>query len=102
MTSIRGLLLRLHMLRLTASAAWRRRHERVNLSDYWQRCPAETDRLARDVGLQPADIGISQQAALQSFVGAHLNMVSIEPRQLQAATPEYAADLARVSVLFAS
>lgn len=102
MTFIKGFLSRLHMLRRTVADAWHRRHELVNLSDYWQCSPAEADRLARDVGLQPADIGMNQQAALQGMLHAQFNIVSIEPHKLQAVAPEYAPDRARVSLLFDS
>jgi len=101
MTSMKGLLSRLHMLQRTVADAWQQRHELVCLSDYWQCSPAEADRLARDVGLQPA-IGINQQAALQSLLKTYLNIASIEPHKLKAEAPEYAPDRARVSVLFDS
>ncbi|MGE0753311.1 MAG: hypothetical protein AB7K64_22280 [Variibacter sp.] len=102
MTSIKGLLSRLHMLRRTVADAWHWRHELVNLSDSWQCSPAEADRLARDVGLQPADIAINQRAALWSLLRAPRDIVGIDPHKRQAAAPEYAPDRARVSLLFDS
>ena len=92
---------RLQALSRAVTDAWQRWRELGNLNDYWQRCPAEVDRLALDMGLQQVELKqlSGRRPAWQGLLGGRLEILGVDPDTLERSAPEYARDLARVCAL---
>jgi hypothetical protein len=92
---------RFQALSRAVTDAWQRWRELGNLNDYWQRCPAEADRLALDMGLQQVELRqlSRRRSAWHGLLGGRLEILGVDPRALERDEPEYARDLARVCAL---
>lgn len=101
MTHIESVSSGLQAFSRTVADTWHRWRELGNLSDYWQRCPAEADRLALDMGLQPVELMrlSGRRVISRNLLRERLNALGIKADTLESDAPEHTRDLARVCAL---